>query len=68
MTKYDPEEFGERVYSTDDLLFYWNGAHTVNVFTREGHNVDVFSVGDFAQNEATREEAIAGAIEYLNEQ
>ena len=65
MYNYSPEDFGERVYSTDDLLFYWNGAHTVNVFTREGLNVDVFSVGDYAQNEATREDAVEGAIEYV---
>lgn len=46
-----------------DVTFKWNGGHTVNVFYR-GRNVDVFSVGDFSKNEATREDVLKGIRGY----
>jgi hypothetical protein len=44
--------------------FRWNGAHTVNVWRRR-ENIDVFSVGDFAQDAATVDEVVAGIRRYL---
>ena len=35
----------------------WHGGHTLNFFNTQGKNVDMRSVGDFANNSITEEEA-----------
>lgn len=55
------------------LAFRWGGTHTVNVFLYDpdteqiGEEVDVFTVGDFAEDRATREQVVQGIEEYIRE-
>jgi hypothetical protein len=49
-------------------LLVWHGGHGVHVYDpTSGAEIDYFSVGDFAQNDATIEEVEAGITEYLRE-
>jgi hypothetical protein len=59
------------------LSFRWNGAHTVNVFAevesvymhgrQRWEEVDVYSIGDFAQDAATRQEYRESVEEYVTD-
>ena len=49
-----------------ELKFRFNGGHTVNVFNRQGKNIDCFSVGNFCDNSASETEAKQGISNYIN--
>lgn len=48
------------------LLFVWNGGHTVNVFDPWWRNIDMFSIGDFAEDSAEVEEVERGIRDYID--
>jgi hypothetical protein len=43
-------------YDTAGLLLVWFGGHGVHVYDAGGSEVDYWSCGDFAENEATPDE------------
>ncbi|BCV23259.1 hypothetical protein [Gelria sp. Kuro-4] len=49
------------------LLFVWNGGHGVHVYDMQGKEVDYYTVGDCANNEATYEEVAEGVQNILND-
>lgn len=52
------------------LVAVWHGRHTVNIYAWEGDGftaTDALSVGDFAEDAATREEVVEAAERYFGE-
>ncbi|HXK40391.1 MAG TPA: hypothetical protein VJ837_06190 [Candidatus Paceibacterota bacterium] len=55
------------------LSFRWNGQHTINIFLFHGKGkgnrteVDVMSIGSFADDHATEEEFVRAVTTYLEE-
>lgn len=47
----------------DGFTFEWNMSKTVNIYTPNGANVDVFSL-DYSRNDHTVEEVITAADEW----
>lgn len=51
---------GSRLVEYDEqteLVYAWNGAHTVNIYNVAGDPLDVFTFGDFANNRETLDAA-----------
>jgi len=47
----------------DGFVFRWNGLHTINVYTCNGSNVDVFSI-DYSRDDHKLEPIIAMCDEW----
>jgi hypothetical protein len=52
-------------YDADGLLLAWFGGHGVHVYDQSGEEVDYFSVGDFAQNDAEMAEVQQAMVDWI---
>jgi hypothetical protein len=50
------------------ILFAWFGGHGVHIFDQHGREVDLFTVGDFAKDEAEPRDVLHGINRYLSEE
>lgn len=50
-----------------ELTFAWFGGHGVHVYRDNGDEVEFFSIGDFAQDTVTPDEAIAAMKDKITE-
>jgi len=42
----------------NNYLFCWNGGHSVNIYDAAGNNITCYSIGDFREDKATRQDFI----------
>lgn len=54
------------VREEEGLIFIWAGGHTCNIYNQQGKEVDMFSFGDFANNNATLVEFNQAVNNYLS--
>lgn len=72
MTQRDAVKLAEKLdgaklvkYDQAHRVAVWHGGHTVNVYTLAGEPLDVFNVGSFEEDAASREEVGKRVVEYF---
>lgn len=56
-----------RYDAESELTFAWFGGHGVHVYRDSGDEVEFFSIGDFARDTVTPDEAIAAIKDKITE-
>lgn len=51
----------------NDIVHVWHGGHGIHVYDRTGEEIHFYNVGDFAKDEADREEVRTAMVENIDD-